>query len=66
VKKKKHVEHAFGKNVKKNIENVKQNAKKMHLKIQLGRWNSEIVSSGLIFGGQFCCSYFAACPTSAG
>jgi hypothetical protein len=52
--------------VKKNIENVKQNAKKMHLKIQLGRWNSEIVSSGLIFGGQFCCSYFAACPTSAG
>ena len=47
-------ENALGKNMK-NIKNVKK-----HLKIQLGRWNSDF------FWAQFCCIYFSACPTSAG
>ena len=49
----------------KNVKNVKQCEKS--LKIQLGRWNSDFFFFRFdFFGFQFCCSYFAACPTSAG
>ena len=34
--------------------------------IQLGRWNSDFFLQVWSFWAQFCCSYFAACPTSAG
>jgi hypothetical protein len=64
---------------RKNVKNVK-NAKKMRnkcekmrknvkkrLKIQLARWNSDLFFFWFdFFGLQFCCSYFAACLTSAG
>ena len=50
------------KNVKKCVKNVKKG-----LKIQLGRWNPDFFFFRFDFlGFQFCCSYFAACPTSAG
>ena len=51
VWKNKHFENAFGKNMKKmNMwNNMWTNVEKEHLNIQLGRCNSEISSSGLIF-----------------
>ena len=39
---------------------------KRTFEIQLGRWNSDFFLQVWSFWAQFCCSYFAACPTSAG
>ena len=58
------------KKCEKNVKKMWKNAKKCEKKVWKSSWEGGTLissSSGLIFFGfQFCCSYFAACPTSAG